>query len=59
MSDVYQNQHPCDLNLALSKLESLCEVQWKQTLDLKPRLRTYQTFKDHYATGEYLNIFVT
>ena len=41
MSDVYQSQHPCDLNLELSKLESLCELQWKQTLDLKRKLHTY------------------
>ena len=59
MSDVYQNQQPCDLNLALSKLESMCQLQWKQTLDLKPKLRTYQTFKEDYATEEYLNIFLT
>ena len=59
MSDVYQNQQPCNLNLALSKLESICQLQWKQTLDLKPRLRTYQTFKEDYATEEYLNIFLT
>ena len=59
MSHVYQNQHPCDLNLALSKLESLYELQWKHTLDLKPKLHTYQTFKDDYATEEYLNIFLT
>ena len=59
MSDVYHNQQPCDLNLALSKLESICQLQWKQTLALKPKLRTYQTFKNDYATEEYLNIFLT
>ena len=59
MSHVYQNQHPCDLNLALTKLEFPCELQWKQTLDLEPKLRTYQTFKDDYATEEYLSIFLT
>ena len=59
MSDVYQNQQPCDLNLAISTLESICEIQWKQTLDFKPKPLTYQTFKDDYATEEYLNIFLT
>ena len=59
--DVYQNQQTCDLNLTLNKLESICEQLWKQTLELKPNLRTYQKFKDDYATDteEYLNIFLT
>ena len=37
MSDVYQNQQPCDLNLALSKLESTCQLQWKHTLDFETK----------------------
>ena len=58
MSDVYQNQQPCSLNLALSKLESIRQLQWKQTLDLKPKLRTYQTFKEDYATENISTFFL-
>ena len=59
MSDIYENQQPCDLNLALNKLEYICELQWKQILELKPKLRTYQKFKVDFATEEYLNNFST
>ena len=58
MLQVYQNQQPCDINLALNKLESICELQWKQTQYLKPKLHTYQSFKDDYVTAEYLYIFL-
>ena len=52
----YDNKSQCDLEIMRSKLMELECNTWANSLDAKPKLRTYRTFKEDYKQEHYLTM---
>ena len=48
-----------DLDSAKEKLSVVSDLDWQDSIAYKPKLRTYDKYKDHIATEEYLVINLT
>ena len=48
-----------DLDSAKENLSVISDLDWKESIAYKPKLRTYTKYKDHIATEEYLVINLT
>ena len=53
-NSIFQNREQCDLSICQTKLKEKAEDEWKLTVELKPKLRTFKTFKTDCNTSEYV-----
>ena len=54
MIDIFNNRQVCDTTAVKSKLYEIMELEWRKDVIKKPKLRTYVTFKDSFATEDYV-----
>ena len=52
--DIYFNKEVCDLHSVEELLYKSAENEWKESVDKKPKLRTFKTFKKDFQTSDYI-----
>ena len=50
----YESMSMCDLNSVKNKIHSLAVGNWEEEIIIKPKLRTYITFKNTFGTESYV-----
>ncbi len=50
----FNHKTKCDIDRIENGLENLYKEEWKNSILLKPKLRTYILFKDNYDTEDYV-----
>ena len=46
----------CDLHYCEEKLREIQELEWKETVSRKPKLRFYSLFKQNFGTERYVKL---
>jgi hypothetical protein len=56
MDDIFLNKQACDLHYCEEKLREIQELEWKETVSRKPKLRFYSLFKQNFGTERYVKL---
>lgn len=54
MADIYHNVIECDLTLVRQKISDLVKTEWLESVQAKPKLRTYKLFKTNCDVENYI-----
>ena len=57
--DAFEEKSACDLETINPKLECIMLEKWKSQVIVKPKLRTYVTFKDNINTEPYVKFLMS
>ena len=52
----FEHELPIDISIFDSLMLSRTEKTWKDTIQFKPKLRTYVKYKIHYKTEDYIRM---
>ena len=59
MYDIFVNKHVCNINHVHERLRLRHSSRWLESMQSKPELRTYATFKKEYETETFIEINLT
>ena len=53
LSKLFDNREPCNISQCEELFHQIAEEEWKKAVNNKPKLRTYQSFKDNLNPADY------
>ena len=56
MSDVFEQQRPCDVNEAEERYRVLLNNEWSRDVNMKPKLRNYRVVKESIECEPYVSM---
>jgi len=56
LENCFNNMEPCNIKIATEKLFERDIIDWRNSIQLKPKLRLYKTHKENYLPEKYVTL---